>query len=224
MLKAVLLDIDGTLVDSNAVHAATWSASSAMHGYERPESFFKPLIGMGGDRVLALIDPALTEDGEPGKSIAAKRGDLFRADHLPTLRATPGAKELVQRLSDLGLKCVVASSTTAKDLNALLDVAGIRHLIHESTTADDADESKPAPDIVASALKKAGVAANEAIMLGDTPYDIESAGGTGVSVIALRCGGWNDSDLAGAVAIYDDPADLLANFETSPFAELVKVS
>jgi beta-phosphoglucomutase-like phosphatase (HAD superfamily) len=218
MLKAVLLDIDGTLVDSNAVHAAAWSSASAAFGFERPASFFRPLIGMGGDRVLARIDPALTDDAEPGKSIAAKRGEFFRAEHLPTLKATLGAKELVERLHDLGLQCVVASSTTASDLDDLLDVAGVRERIDASTTADDAKESKPAPDIVASALQRANVSASEAIMIGDTPYDVQAAAGAGVAIIAMRCGGWGDADLEGAIEIYDDPADLLAHFDRSAIA------
>ena len=215
MRKAIVLDIDGTLVDSNGVHAATWSTASAMFGYEKPAEFFRPLIGMGGDRVLPLIEPSLNEERDPGKSIAAKRGDLFRRDHLPTLRATNGAKPLVERLHALGLRCVIASSTKKADLDALLDVAGVRDLIHESTTADDADESKPAPDIVAAALRKAGVTAEEAVMIGDTPYDVESATRAGIAIVALRCGGSSDADLAGAAEIYDDPADLLAHLETS---------
>jgi len=215
MRKAVLLDIDGTLVDSNGVHAATWSDASKMFGYEKPAAFFRPLIGMGGDRVLPLIEPSLNEESDPGKSITAKRGDLFRADHLPTLRATNGAKPLVARLHDLGLRCVIASSTKKEDLDALLDVAGVRDLIHTSTTADDANESKPAPDIVAAALRRAGVSAEEAVMIGDTPYDIESATRAGVAIVALRCGGSSDADLEGAAEIYDDPADLLAHLETS---------
>ena len=218
MIKAVLLDIDGTLVDSNAAHAATWSAASALFGYDKPASFFQPLIGMGGDRVLPLIDPALSDGEDPGKAITAERGGFFRKDHLPGLRATPGAKALVEHMHGLGLRCIIASSTNKEDLDALLDVAGIRHLIDASTTAEDAEQTKPAPDIVAAALQRAGVDAHETVMIGDTPYDIESAHGVSVPVIALRCGGWKDADLAGAAGIYDDPADLLANFDQSPLA------
>jgi HAD superfamily hydrolase (TIGR01509 family) len=222
MLKAVLLDIDGTLVDSNAVHAATWSSASAFFGFDKPEAFFRPLIGMGGDRVLPRIDATLRDDTEPGKSIAAKRGEFFRAEHLPTLKATRGAKELVEHLHNLGLLCVVASSTNASDLDDLLDVAGVREYIDVRTTADDANESKPAPDIVTSALKRASVTADEAIMIGDTPYDLEAAHAAGVALIAMRCGGWGDADLLGAIQIYDDPADLLAHFGDSAIARFVR--
>ena len=218
MIKAVLLDIDGTLVDSNAVHAQTWSAACALFGYDKPPSFFEPLIGLGGDRVLALIDAVLTDDGDPGKAIASKRGEIFRAEYLSTLQPTPGAKALIEHLQRLGLQRVVASSTNAGDLDSLLDVVGIRHLIDERTTADDAAEAKPAPNIIAAALRFAKVTSAEAIMIGDTPYDIAAAGGAGVSTIAFRCGGWADADLGGAVAIYDDPADLLRNFDRSPIA------
>jgi HAD superfamily hydrolase (TIGR01509 family) len=223
MLKAVLLDIDGTLVDSNAVHAQTWSSASAEYGYKKPAAFFQPLIGMGGDRVLARIDPALTEDDEPGKSIAARHGEFFRADHLPTLQPTNGAKALVERLHAFGLRCVVASSTNASDLDDLLDVAGIRGRIDVRTTADDANESKPAPDIVSSALHRADVGPGEAIMIGDTPYDVEAARGAGLAIIGMRCGGWGDADLAGAIEVYDDPADLLAHFEGSAITRMYRI-
>jgi beta-phosphoglucomutase-like phosphatase (HAD superfamily) len=126
MFNTILLDLDGTLVDSNAFHAAAWSEASRLYGYDKDEAFFRPLIGMGGDRVLRLIDPALTDTSGPGKAMAAARAKIFRSDYLPTLRPTPGAKALVERLHELGLRCVVASSTNASDLDDLLEVAGIR--------------------------------------------------------------------------------------------------
>ncbi len=214
-LRAILLDIDGTLVDSNDAHAAAWSEASVEFGYDRPASFFRPLIGMGGDHVLPRIDPALKDDDNPGKAIAARRGEIFAANYLPTLTATPGAKALVEHMKHCGLQCVVASSAKADELDALLAVADIRDLIDTTTTSEEAAVSKPAPNIIETALQKAHVAADDVVLLGDTPYDITAAARAGVLVLALRCGGWDDLALAGALAIYDDPADLLAHYDHS---------
>lgn len=115
-----------------------------------------------------------------------------------------------------GPQCVVASSAKADELDALLAVVNIRDLIDTTTTSEDAAVSKPAPDIIETALRKAHVAAGDVVLLGDTPYDITSATEAGVIVIALRCGGWDELELAGAVRIYDDPADLLAQYDHSP--------
>ena len=213
---AVLLDVDGTLVDSNDAHAQAWSAACSEFGFDRPVEFFGPLIGMGGDHVLPRVDPALSDNDEPGQSIAKRRGEIFTSSFLPTLRAMPGAQELVEHLRHCGLRCVVASSAKADELEALLEIARVSKYIDVQTTSEDARTSKPAPDIVNVALEKARVAPNEVIFLGDTPYDIRSGQQAGVSVIALRCGGWDDLGLAGAIAIYNDPADLLAQYDASP--------
>ena len=210
--RAILLDIDGTLVDSNGGHAEAWRAACAEFGYDRPLAFFRSMIGMGGDLLLPKIDPALSSERDPGKAMSSRRGEIFKERFLPSLAPTPGARELVERFKRDGMICVVASSSSAAELDALLDVARITSLVDRRTTADDAERSKPAPDIIGVALRKAGVSANEAVMLGDTPYDVEAATKAGVRTIALRCGGWGDDDLAGAVAIYADPAELLARY------------
>ena len=114
---------------------------------------------------------------------------------------------------------VVASSASAQELEMLLTVARVDDLLRERTTMDDAGESKPAPDIVAVALQKIGLGADEVVMIGDSPYDIASAEKIGVGTIALRCGGFSDDDLTGALALYDDPADLLARYDASPLRE-----
>ena len=103
-------------------------------------------------------------------------------------------------------------------MDALLKQAGIQDLIEEKTSSSDADASKPDPDIVQAALESADARPDEAIMLGDTPYDVEASGRAGVRCVALRCGGWGDEALGDAVAVYDDPADLLARYDESPFA------
>ena len=118
-----------------------------------------------------------------------------------------------------GLKLVVASSAKEDELHPLLKVCGADEVIADKTSSEDVESSKPDPDTVGAALEDLALPAGEAVMLGDTPYDVEAASRAGVATVAVRCGGWGDKDLAGAVAIYNDPADLLAHFDTSPLGQ-----
>lgn len=218
-MKAILLDIDGTMLESNDAHATAWSQACAEFAMELPASFFRPLIGMGGDKILAKLGGDLSEQTEPGKSIAHRRKEIFLERYVARLKPTPGARALVERLRADQLSPVVASSAKNEELKALLEAAQIADLIDDAATSDDADRSKPDPDIVESALEKARVSNSEALMIGDTPYDIEAAAKAGVRIIAVCCGGWSDRELAGAAAIYDDPQDLMRRYDDSPLAK-----
>ncbi len=218
-IRGILLDVDGTLLLSNDAQAQAWVEVFKAHDRDVPFDKVRPLIGMGGDKVVPELVPGLSgEDGE-GKRIADTRKELMMTQFGPTLRPAPGSRAFVERAQQEGLTLVVASSATTKELETLLTVARVDDLLHERTTMDDAGQSKPAPDIVAVALEKSGLSAGEAVMIGDSPYDIASAAQVGVGTIALRCGGFSDDDLKGAWAIYDDPADLLAHYDTSPLRE-----
>ena len=205
---AVLLDIDGTLVDSNAAHAAAWSDAFAVHGRHFPAEQIRPLIGKGGDKLLRELASLDHESGE-GKEISRTRAEIFKRRYLPTIQPTAGAAQFVAWLLERRLKVVIATSAQADEVKGLLAICGGEALADDATTSDDADRSKPDPDIVVAALKKSGATADKAIMIGDTPYDIEAARRAGVATIALRCGGWDDESLEGAVAIYQDPQELL---------------
>ncbi|MEN3330651.1 MAG: hypothetical protein V7641_16 [Blastocatellia bacterium] len=213
-IRGVILDVDGTLVDSNDAHARAWVEALAEHGINISFEQVRRLIGMGGDKLLPKV-AGIAEDTPKGKAISRRRGEIFKTRYLPHIKAFPRTRELLRRMHDDGLKLVVASSAKEDELKPLLEIAGAADLIEEKTSSDDADNSKPDPDIVKAALDGAGFAANEAVMLGDTPYDIEAATRAGVRVIAFRSGGWDDAQLAGAIAIYDGPADLLAHYDES---------
>ena len=214
----VLLDIDGTLLDSNDAHAQSWVEIFRRHGYDIPFERVRPLIGKGGDKLLPELTGLDSEAGK-GKQMTEERSQLFLRDYLPKLRPTRGARDLVKRLRDDGFRLVVATSASGDELHQLLRQAQVDDLIDQATSSSDAESSKPDPDIIQAALKKGKLRPQEAVMLGDTPYDIEAAGRAGVPTIALRCGGWwDDAALAGAVAIYDDPAALLADIDRSPLA------
>ncbi|HEX6289981.1 MAG TPA: HAD family hydrolase [Herpetosiphonaceae bacterium] len=215
-LQGAILDVDGTLVLSNDAHAQAWVEAFAEHGYAVPFERVRPLIGMGGDKLLPAVIPGLSDRQGVGKAIAERRKAIFAECYAPTLKPASGARQLLLRLRDDGLRLIVASSAKKDELESLLKAAQVEDLIADATTSSDAEESKPAPDIVGAALEKLGLEPAQVIMLGDTPYDIESAGACGVGVIAVRSGGFDDRQLADACAIYDDPADLLAHYESSP--------
>ncbi|MFL5625046.1 MAG: HAD family hydrolase [Ktedonobacteraceae bacterium] len=214
-IRGVILDVDGTLVESNDAHAKSWVEAMAEYGYNVPYEKVRPLIGMGGDKVLPETI-GVEKDSEPGKKISQRRAEILKERYLPTMRAFPQADELLRRMRSDGLKLAVASSAQPDELKALLGKVGASDLIEEETSSKDAQSSKPDPDIMQVTLQRIGLPADEVVMLGDTPYDIEAARKVGVGTIALRCGGWNDNDLAGAIAIYNDPADLLAHYDSSP--------
>jgi beta-phosphoglucomutase-like phosphatase (HAD superfamily) len=213
--RAVLFDVDGTLVDSNGAHARAWSAASAEFGFERPPDFFRPLIGMGGDHILPRVDPALRDDAPPGKEIAARRGEIFKERYLAALRPTRGARALVEFLHAAGWLCIAATSAKPDELAALLRIAGVEGYVDASATSEDAEHSKPEPDIVVAALAKGQLAAADAFLLGDTRYDVDAAAAAGVATVALRCGGSADADLAGAREIYDDPQAFLERIQAA---------
>jgi HAD superfamily hydrolase (TIGR01509 family) len=216
-LMGVLLDVDGTLVDSNDAHARAWVQALSEAEVQADFAVVRRLIGKGGDKLLPEA-AGLDADSPKGEAISKRRGEIFQKDLLPSLRPFPGAKELLVRMKKEGLRLAVASSAKEDELTRLLRICGVDELIEGSTSSDDAANSKPDPDIVQAALKRLRLPPDQVILLGDTPYDVEAATRAGVKVVALRCGGWGDADLAGALDVYDGPADLLARFKDSPFA------
>jgi phosphoglycolate phosphatase-like HAD superfamily hydrolase len=215
-LCAAILDIDGTLLDSNDAHARAWVDVFTEFGYKTTFDQVRPLIGMGGDKLMPTV-VGLQDDSDLGKRIGKRRDEIFGERYLPTLKAFPGTRELLERMQAQGLALVIATSADKDEFKKLVKAARIEDLLDGATTASDADRSKPDPDIVKAAVKKSKCDKSRVVMLGDTPYDVQAATAAGVAVVALRSGGWNDEELRGAAAIYDDPADLLANFASSPF-------
>lgn len=214
--EGVLLDVDGTLVDSNDAHAEAWVRALRGQGIEVSYEEVRSRIGKGGDKMFREV-AGIDDDADPrAKAVDEDRARLFLEEFVPDLKGIEGARGLVERMKADGLKVVAASSAKRDELEKLLKIAGVEGLIEEATSSDDAEESKPDPHIVTAALEKAGLAPDRAVMIGDTPYDVEAAGRAGVAVIAVRSGGWDDEGLKGAIAVYDDVADLLANYDESP--------
>lgn len=217
----VILDVDGTLVDSNDAHARAWADAFAEAGVDVPFERIRCAIGMGGDKLLPHV-AGIRDDSPLGERLSRRRGEIFTARYLAGVRPFPGVRELVERFGRDGFTVVVASSASKDDLQALLDRAGVADLIATQTSSDDADESKPDPDIVLAALKRAGAAPGAAIMLGDTPYDVEAALRAGIRIVGVESGGWRREELGGAVEVHADAAALLEGYERSIFARVAR--
>jgi len=217
-MKTVILDIDGTLVDSNDAHAHAWVAAFAGAGITVDYEKVRRLVGMGGDKLMPAVS-GIESASDRGQRISKERGEIFKSTYLPALRPFASVRELMERFIADGYGLAVASSAKEHELQPLLECARIADLIPHRTSSDDADNSKPEPDIVEAALEKCGCDPAEALMLGDTPYDIEAATGAGVRIVAFESGGWSRKDLGGAIAVYKDATDLLAHYDMSPFAD-----
>jgi phosphoglycolate phosphatase-like HAD superfamily hydrolase len=206
-MTTALVDIDGTLLDSNEAHAQAWRRALSEHGVAVDVQMIRPLIGMGGDKLLPAI-AGIAEDSARGQAIATRKATLF-ARVLPGLQPIPGAREMLEFFRDRDIEVIVATSAGDDEAAALLEQAGVADLVPERTSRDDAGGSKPEPGIVQAALARAS-RPSAALMIGDTPYDVEAATRAGIASVALRTGRyWSDADLAAADLIVDDPTALV---------------
>ena len=219
MIRAVIFDVDGTLIDSVDLHARAWQETFQHFGKEVPFDEVRMQIGKGGDQLMPVF---LSEQElkERGKEIEEYRKRLFQEKYLSQVLGFPKVRELFLHLQKEGKRIALASSALGEELEAYKKTAGIADLsLGAETSKDDAEKSKPHPDIFEAALEKLGdPKAEEVVVIGDTPYDIEAARKAGLRTIAVRCGGFPEETLRDALAIFDDPADLLARYAESPLA------
>lgn len=213
MIKGILFDIDGTLVDSNDAHALAWVEALKEAKIPADLTTIRKMIGMGGDQLLPKV--GIFPENERFSQLQKRRGEIFRTKYLSSLQAFDGAKALLERVKDKGLKFAAATSASSKDLGAILKQCDLEGYFRNYTTSDDAALSKPEPDILLTALEMIHLAPEEAILVGDTPYDIYSGKRAGLETIAFTCGGWSEQELLGAVAIYHGPRHLLDAWKSS---------
>jgi HAD superfamily hydrolase (TIGR01509 family) len=219
MVEVLLSDIDGTLVDSNALHAEAWRRTFEHFGIQVGLDEAWSQIGKGGDKLIPVFVKEADRD-RLGKQIEALRKDIFHRDYMPRIVSFPKSRELLAKVKANGTRIVLATSSEKEDVATYKRIVGMEDLVDETASGSDAKESKPEPDVFAAALDKIGLRAGQAIALGDTPYDARAAGKIGIRVIGLTCGGWKRDDLreAGCIEVYQDPADLLLHFADSPLA------
>ena len=217
MPQAAIFDIDGTLVDSVDLHAMSWQDTFARFGHRLSFEQARSQIGKGGDQLLPVfLSEAEVEDH--GSDMEAFRSALFKSKYLPMVRPFSAVPELLRRVREAGLTVAAASSAKTDELAAYLEIAGITGLVDVSTSSEDAEQSKPAPDIFQAALRKLRLPGSEAVAIGDTPYDAQAAGQAGIVAIGMLSGGFTEDELraGGCKAVYPGPGALLACFEASP--------
>jgi len=215
---AVLFDVDGTLIDSNDLHATAWREAFLRFGHDVPADVIHGQIGKGGDNLIPSLVPGLSE--EQHRALEDYRSELFKTDYLPRVVPFPGVRELFERIVAGGKKIVLASSAKGAEVDFHRNVIGAADLVTATTSADDVEHSKPSPDIFAAALAKAEAGPDQAVVVGDSPFDVLAAKKLGLRVIGFRSGGFPDEALleAGADALYDGVEDLLRGFEASLLA------
>ena len=211
LVEAVIFDVDGTLIDSNDLHARAWEeAFRRVLGRTVPAADIRPHIGKGGDQLLPeFLSPE--EVKNHGEELSAARKEIVLREMVPRMRAFPETRELFADLRARGVRIALASSATGEELERYKEIARVGDLLDEQTTTDDASRSKPDPDIFHAVLGRlANVPPGCALVVGDTPYDADAARKAGLKTVAVRCGGFPEADLrrAGAMTVYQDPADL----------------
>jgi HAD superfamily hydrolase (TIGR01509 family) len=218
--SGVLFDVDGTLVDTTYLHAVTWWEALRQHDHDVPMAVIHRSIGMGSDK---LLDHLLGDDRDKDadEELTAAH-DALAGAWWDRLRPLPGAADLLRACADRGLAVVLASSAKAHELGILREVIGADDVITAATSSSDAEQSKPAPDILEAALDQSDVDPRRCVFVGDAIWDVQAAGKLGIPCIGLTCGGTGAAELleAGAVATYDDPAALLRDLENSAIAGL----
>lgn len=215
----ILFDVDGTLVDTNYLHTLAWSRAFVDAGEWAPMNAIHRLVGMGGDQ---LVERLL---GHPSEAASRARADRY-AELIDEARAFPGAADLLRRTHDEGLAVVIASSAVPDELDEMLEVIGAGDLVDATTSAGDVSEPKPSPEVFEVAMTAGGVDRERCLVVGDSAWDVRAARAAGLGCVAVESGGTSAHELReeGAVAVYRDVAELLAQFRTSPLGHLVEAN
>ena len=219
MIRAAIFDLDGTLVDSNEFHVFAWQETFRHFGKEIPLEQLREQIGKGGDQYLPVFldEHEMREFGEEADKL---HGEIFAKKYLPEVKPFPKVRDLFERLREDGKRIALASSGKDSEVRRYEKLLGIEKLVDGRTTSDDVRHSKPYADIFVAALNILKLPADEAVAIGDTPYDVEAAKKIELPIVGVLCGGFSETVLRdeGAVAIYRDPADLLEHYYRSPLA------
>jgi HAD superfamily hydrolase (TIGR01509 family) len=219
MDRAAVFDVDGTLVDTNHLHVVTWWEAFHQAGHTVPMHSIHRAIGLGSEDLVArLLGEGRKKEQDAELSAAHKALYGQYVDRLPAMQ---DAGRLLRRLDHEGWKVVLATSASGPELSALRRAISAEDAIAATASADDVEQGKPAPEPVEQALELAGVPADQAVLVGDTVWDMQAGSRAGVRCVGVLCGGIPRKDLeeAGASAVYDDPAHLLACLAESPFGQ-----
>lgn len=219
MIRAVIFDVDGTLVDSNELHVDAWDEVFRQFGKEFPRAKLHQHVGKGGDKYVPefLTEAEMRSIGAEAEQL---HGEIFKRKYIERVRPFPKARELLQRIREDGKRVVLASSASGSEIEHYIATAEFGDLIDAFTTKTDVSNSKPSPDVFRRALNLVHAQPSEAIVVGDSPFDILAAKKIDLASVALLCGGFSEDELRaeGAIAIFKDPADLLEHYARSPLS------
>lgn len=215
MPRAAIFDVDGTLVDTNELHVAAWREVFLRYGKDVNPARLRAQMGKGGDQLIPVFWPK-GEAAKLGPEMQALRVEIFMRNYLPLSRPFPGVRALFERMKRDGLRIALASSAKEPELQHHVKALGVGDLIDAATSADDAEHSKPAPDIFQAALARlTGIAPADALVIGDSPFDVQAAARAGMKCVGVLTGGFGERELveAGAIAVYQDVADLGGRYD-----------
>jgi HAD superfamily hydrolase (TIGR01509 family) len=215
-VTVAILDIDGTLVDTNYQHALAWYRAFRQHEIVLPIWRIHRHIGMGGDQLVGALTDERTEQ-EKGDDVRAAEKTLY-FQLIDEVEPMAGSRELIEQLKQRGHAVVLASSAKSDEVDHYLDLLDARELADAWTTSADVESTKPAPDLVSAALERVGGSADDAVMVGDTTWDVEAAAKAGVQTLAVRTGGFAVAELedAGAAAVFESVVELCERLDSSP--------
>ncbi|MDJ0354547.1 HAD family hydrolase [Paenarthrobacter sp. PH39-S1] len=216
----VLFDVDGTLIDSSYLHTIAWWEAFRRYGLDVPMASIHRAVGMGGDKLIGHLLGA-DRDQDNDAALEAAHGAIF-STRWPSLRPFAGAKDLLVQCADAQLAVVLATSAKRDDLTVLRAALDADASIDAATSSADAQESKPAPDILAAALRAGHLEAENVVFVGDSVWDVQAAAKLSIPCIGVTCGGTSEAELkdAGAVAVFEGPQQLLSNLAQSPIGPL----
>jgi HAD superfamily hydrolase (TIGR01509 family) len=211
-IEAILFDIDGTLVDSNDLHAEAWVEAFAKYGKDFPFEVIRPQMGKGGD----LLVPDMLQAREMrqfGEKLQKDRGELFKKKYMPRVKPFPGAREALEELRIRGIKLALASSSNEDEVDYYTDLLGVGDLLEGSTSKGDAETSKPSPEIFRAALERTGSSEERTLTVGDTPYDILASHRIPLPIAAVLSGGFERDVLAKAEFLFNDVRELVRKID-----------
>ncbi len=218
MVKAVIFDVDGTLVDTVDLHAQAWQDTFKEFGREVDFDKIRHQIGKGADQLIPVFFSE-EEVEQLGKQMADRRYEIYKERYFSEAQVFPEVRALFERVKADNKKIVLSSSAKDESLQRYKAMMQVEDLVDAETVSEDAEQSKPAPDIFEAALQKLeGISPNEVMVVGDSPYDVEAANAIALPTIGVLCGGFSEAELreAGCIEIYQDPADLLRCYASSP--------
>jgi HAD superfamily hydrolase (TIGR01509 family) len=223
MMVPVILDIDGTLVDTNYHHTLAWQRALREHGEVVQAAVIHRHIGMGGDQIVTAVASEELE-ARKGDAVRATEGERYQ-ELIDEVELLPGARALLVALRERGITTVLASSAKAEEVDVYLDMLDARVLVDGWTTSADVEQTKPEPDLVRAALDKAGTA-GEAVLVGDSVWDCKAAARAGIPTVGVLTGGFSREELleAGATVVYESAADVCAHLDEPPFGSAVEPS